>query len=96
MLRCCLNLVIFAFLSSPIYAAEQSNDFPRYKPGSRAPGPIDIRSNRYGASRSAPEALSIGDLAQDFSAPKVGGGLVSLRQLRKQGDVVIIFYRGHW
>lgn len=71
-------------------------DFPRYKPSSRAPAAVDIRSNRYGASRSAPNALAIGEQAPDFSAPKAGGGLVSLRQLRKDGDVVIIFYRGHW
>ena len=92
----CLCALLAASLGSPQLVAEAAQDFPRYKPASRAPSAIDIRTNQYGASRSAPNALEIGDVVVDFSAPKVGGGLVSLRKLRKQGDVVIVFYRGHW
>jgi len=69
---------------------------PRYKPSGRSPAPMDIRDNAYGASRDAPHALRIGDHAPDFSAPRVGGGLVSLREARTRGPVVLIFYRGHW
>ena len=91
-----LCLMVPICFSFSVSASEPGESFPRYKPASRAPVAIDIRSNRYGASRSAPDALEIGDIAEDFSAPRVGGGIVSLGQLRSQGDVVLIFYRGHW
>ena len=77
-------------------AAEDNQPYPVYKPASRSPEPIDIRSNAYGASRSAPDALGIGERVPDFTVPRVGGGSLALESVRKQGDVVIIFYRGHW
>lgn len=72
------------------------DDFPAYKPSSRAPAAMDIRSSAYGASADAPEAADIGEQITDFSVPRAGGGLLSLREARRQGPVVIIFYRGHW
>ena len=57
---------------------------------------MDIRTNRYGASADAPEALEIDDRVPDFEVPQAGGGTVSLASLRADGAVVIIFYRGHW
>ena len=69
---------------------------PRYKPYSRAQRPMDITSDNYGASSSAPNALGVGDFAPDFSLPRAGGGTGSLAKLRKLGPVAIIFYRGHW
>ena len=75
-------------------AAEEA--YPRYKPSSRSPQPMDIRTNAYGASRSAPDALEIGDVAPDFTLPRAGGGTVSLAATRSAGPVAIIFYRGHW
>ena len=69
---------------------------PRYKPSSRSPEPLDIRTNTYGASRSAPGAVEIGDRVPDFTLPRAGGGTVSLKGALKRGPVAIIFYRGHW
>ena len=69
---------------------------PLYKPSSRSPQALDIRTSDYGASSSAPGALSINDKAPDFSVPRAGGGTISLLELREQGPVAIIFYRGHW
>ena len=69
---------------------------PKYKPASRAPAPIDITTNAYGYSRNAPDALRIGDTVADFILPQAGGGTVDLQHIRKDGPVVIIFYRGHW
>ncbi len=69
---------------------------PMYKPSSRSPAAIDITTNEYGFSRSAPGALGIGDTAPDFTLPRAGGGVVQLSELRNDGPVAIIFYRGHW
>ena len=69
---------------------------PRYKPSSRSPAPIDILTNAYGASDAAPHALGIGEAAPDFAAPRAGGGLVNTRTLRADGELVLVFYRGHW
>jgi hypothetical protein len=94
-MRACIRLsLLLMLLSASIHAAE--DPFPRYKPASRSPEPIDIRSNAYGASRSAPEALEIGDVAPDFLLPRAGGGTVSLTEALERGPVTLIFYRGHW
>jgi len=85
--------LIFLLLPAALNAADDA--FPRYKPASRTE-PMDIRTNAYGASRSAPNALKIGDLAPDFKLPRAGGGSVSLTAARQSGPVAIIFYRGHW
>ena len=77
-------------------AGAEDELFPRYKPSSRSAQPIDIRTNAYGASRSAPAALSIGERVADFTVPRAGGGVVSLSDARDRGPVAIIFYRGHW
>ena len=81
-----------------VAASEQATSAvaPLYKPSSRSPEPMDIRTNRYGASADAPEALEIDDRVPDFEVPQAGGGTVSLASLRADGAVVIIFYRGHW
>ncbi len=72
------------------------DDFPAYKPSSRSAAPVDIRLNAYGVSRDAPNALEIGNVAPDFAAPRAGGGIVTSRALRRQGPLVLVFYRGHW
>ena len=77
-------------------AGQAQEVFPAYKRSSRSPAPMDIRLNAYGASRDAPAALGIGDAAPDFAAPRAGGGIVTSRTLRRQGPLVIVFYRGHW
>ena len=68
---------------------------PLYKPSARSPAPLDITTNEYGYSTNAPQALAIGDKAPDFVVPGQSKQL-SLAALRRNGPVVIIFYRGHW
>ncbi len=90
----CLATLSAGHLS--VGAQPQGEQVPRYKPSARSPEALDIRTNAYGASGSAPGALELGDTVVDFSAPRPGGGLVSLRAARQQGPVAVIFYRGHW
>ncbi len=77
-------------------AQEPAAAVPHYKPSSRSPEPLDITSNAYGFSRNAPDALAIGDRAPDFRVPRAGGGEVRLSEALARGDVVLVFYRGHW
>lgn|GEM_PF-3121102 len=86
-------IIVVVMCASNVYAEAA---FPAYKPSSRSPQAIDIRTNAYGASRTAPNALGVGDTAPDFVVPRAGGGEVDLRALRQKGPVAIIFYRGHW
>ena len=44
----------------------------------------------------AASALAVGDKAPDFTATDVAGHPIALRQLLKQGPVVLYFYRGQW
>ena len=90
-----LSFLLFCLLQ-PIVAAAEEAPYPRYKPSTASPQALDIRSNTYGASPDAPDALGVGVKVPDFEIPKVGGGTVSLENLRKKGSVAIIFYRGHW
>ncbi len=88
---------ILAFGTAIAIATNALGDnVPRYKPSSRSADAIDITTNGYGASRDAPDALGIGELAPDFVLPQAGGGEVSLEALREKGPVALIFYRGHW
>lgn len=48
------------------------------------------------AQTSYPEGLKVGDTAPGFVAKDQDGKMVSLIDLSKKGDVVIIFYRGQW
>jgi len=94
-----LGLTLPAFspaATDPGAAVDAATVVPRYKPSSRSPEPLDIRTNSYGASRSAPAALEIGDRVPDFTLPRAGGGTVSLEGALQRGPVAIIFYRGHW
>lgn len=85
---------LLQFSGPSVHAQEDS--FARYKPSSRSPEAIDIRSNSYGASSLAPAALKIGEQGPGFELPLASGGRVSLQELRQDGPVAIIFYRGHW
>lgn len=89
------NTLVCALLAGSSVIADDGT-IPRYKPSARSPEPIDIRTDLYGASNKAPDALGIGDRVPDFVVPRAGGGSVSLGQARANGPVVIIFYRGHW
>ena len=43
-----------------------------------------------------PEGLFINSKAPEFKLKDQSGIEVSLKELRKQGPVVVLFYRGHW
>jgi peroxiredoxin len=47
-------------------------------------------------AQERPEGLFINSKAPDFSAKDQNGNNVSLRDLRKKGPVVLVFYRGNW
>jgi peroxiredoxin len=44
----------------------------------------------------ASQALSVGDVAPDFLLPDADGRLVSSEQLRREGPLVVSFFRGGW
>ena len=48
------------------------------------------------ASQVAETALTVGDIAPDFTLPNVTGQPVSLYEVLKRGPVVVSFYRGGW
>jgi peroxiredoxin len=47
-------------------------------------------------SQDKPEGLFINSKASDFKAKDQAGAEVSLKELRKKGPVVVVFYRGFW
>jgi peroxiredoxin len=47
-------------------------------------------------AQEKPEGLFINSKAADFQAVDQNGSLVVLKDLRKKGPVVIMFYRGYW
>lgn len=78
--------------------AEKAEDtaVPLYKPSSNSQVAMNILSPGYGASRQAPNAISLGAIAPNFTLQRAGGGRVSLAQELSKGPAAIIFYRGHW
>jgi peroxiredoxin len=47
-------------------------------------------------AQQKPEGLFINSKAADFKAQDQNGNEVNLKDLRKKGPVVVIFYRGYW
>jgi peroxiredoxin len=47
-------------------------------------------------AQEKPEGLFINSKAPDFELKDQNGKLVSLKDIRKRGPVVIVFYRGYW
>lgn len=45
---------------------------------------------------TSPLKLKVGDKAPGFDFPNATGKTVSLTDLRKEGNVVVVFYRGTW
>lgn len=43
-----------------------------------------------------PEGLKVGDAAPEFSGTDQNGKKISLKDALKNGDVVVLFYRGQW
>ena len=48
------------------------------------------------AAGLADQALTVGDIAPDFTLPDATGKAMRLSDLLQQGPVVINFYRGEW
>jgi peroxiredoxin len=48
------------------------------------------------AAQEKPEGLFINSKAPDFKLKDQNGAEVSLKELRKKGPVVVLFYRGNW
>lgn len=49
-----------------------------------------------GFAQEKPEGLFINSKAPDFKGLDQSGVAVNLKELRKKGPVVVLFYRGHW
>lgn len=47
-------------------------------------------------AQEKPEGLFINSKAPDFKGLDQSGVAVNLKELRKKGPVVVLFYRGHW
>lgn len=47
-------------------------------------------------AQEKPEGLFINSKAPDFKGKDQNGNVIALKDLRKKGAVVIIFYRGYW
>lgn len=47
-------------------------------------------------AQDVPEGLFINSKAPDFKAKDQSGVDISLKELRKKGTTVLVFYRGHW
>ncbi len=47
-------------------------------------------------ARGAPDAVTAGDVLEDFTLPDATGGEVSLSELLTDGPAVLVFYRGGW
>ena len=85
-------LVVLAFA----WTSANADVFPKYKPSSRSPEPLDIRTNEYGFSQSAPNALRVGDKLPDFKVLSPNEEVIDSAEIRAEGPVVVVFYRGHW
>jgi peroxiredoxin len=48
------------------------------------------------SAQEKPEGLFINSKAPDFKAKDQNGNEVSLKDMRKKGNVVVVFYRGNW
>jgi peroxiredoxin len=42
------------------------------------------------------QSLKVGDIAPDFTALDQNGKAISLKEILKKGEAVIVFYRGQW
>ena len=55
-----------------------------------------IMAVQFAGAQEAPEGLFIASKAPDFKAKDQNGKEVRLKDLLKQGKVVLVFYRGYW
>lgn len=47
-------------------------------------------------AQEKPEGLFLKSKAPDFKAKDQGGNMISLRDMRKKGSTVLVFYHGYW
>lgn len=57
---------------------------------------FDAAATAQGKTHTAGPKLSVGDTAPGFTLPDAEGNPVALRDLLKQGKVILTFYRGAW
>ena len=57
---------------------------------------LDNEARRVKNAGAVERALKRGQRAPDFKLPDFAGNLVSLAQLRTDGPLALIFYRGLW
>ena len=50
----------------------------------------------FAIAQEKPEGLFINSKAPDFKGVDQNGAEVNMKDLRKKGDVVVVFYRGYW
>ena len=55
-----------------------------------------ITASCIGRAQDKPEGLFLNSKAPDFKGTDQSGVAVNLKELRKKGPVVLLFYRGHW
>src|SRR5215208_2434693 len=56
--------------------------------------PVLLTINAF--SQEKPEGLFINSKAPDFKGKDQNGTELNLKDLRKQGPVILVFYRGYW
>ncbi len=57
---------------------------------------LDNEAIRVKSTGIEERALKVGQRAPDFELPDFGGNQVSFAQLRADGPLALIFFRGHW
>lgn len=79
-----------------------ADQLAEYRAGFQQKAPEDVQVTMATATEAletaglSEQALTVGDVAPDFTLPDATGQSVSLSELLKQGPVVINFYRGEW
>lgn len=80
-----------ATASATTSAATDAKDLKAAKPKAHAATADDELGTLPGGV-----GIAVGETAPDFELPAVEGGKVSLSELRKKSEVLLVFYRGGW
>jgi len=78
------------------FKAEFRAGKPPYNVSASVIETMDRATDELISSGAAIRALKAGDVAPDFSLPGPDGAIVSSRDLRAQGPLIVSFYRGVW
>jgi peroxiredoxin len=57
---------------------------------------VSVLAGIMATAQEKPEGLFLKSKAPDFKAKDQGGNLISLRDMRKKGSIVLVFYHGYW